>query len=173
MPGIFCPDFPPAAQRKRQAFQTEATTNEKSHGRRTRRHLQASTRIVPHLKEDWPGLQQVLRLQRTTHRDGKESREVAFAITSLSPQRADAAALLEIWRGHWGIENREHWVRDTNWNEDHCRVRLPRPAHNLAAFRNAAINLLRLAQATNIAAALRQNAYQTNRLLAKLGIMKL
>ena len=128
---------------------------------------------MPHLKEDWPGLQQVLRLERTTHRDGKESREVAFAITSLSPQRADAAALLELWRGHWGIENREHWVRDTNWNEDRCRVRLPRPAHNLAAFRNAAINLLRLAQVTNIAAALRQNAYQTNRLLAKLGIMKL
>ena len=38
--------------------------------------------------------------------------ERAYAITSLPPERADAARLLEIWRGHWGIENRLHWVRD-------------------------------------------------------------
>ena len=35
-----------------------------------------------------------------------------------------------------------------------------RGAHNLAAFRNAAINLLRLANTTNLAAALRENAYR-------------
>jgi hypothetical protein len=78
-----------------------------------------------------------------------------------------------MWREHWGIENRVHWIRDTLWQEDRCRIKHPRGAHNLAAFRNAAINLLRLAKVPNITAAIRENAYRINRLLARLGIMKL
>jgi hypothetical protein len=125
--------------------------------------------LAPH----WPGLAQVLKLERTTHRAGKETHEVQFAITSLAPSRASPARLLELWRGHWGIENREHWPRDAHWREDTCRVRQGRGAHNLAAFRNAAINSLRLAQITNLAAALRENAYRVDHLLHRLGILKL
>ena len=135
------------------------------------RRLEAGTRIVSHLS--WPGLAQVCRLERHTLRHGQLVEEVQYAITSLSPQRADAAKLLAIWRSHWGIENRVHWVRDTLWQEDRCRVKHPRGGHNLAAFRNAAINLLRLAQTPNLAAAVRENAYRVDRLFARLGIMKL
>jgi len=136
-----------------------------------KRHLEASTRIVPQLV--WPGLAQVCRLERTTSSRGQETQEVAYAITSLSPQRAGAAQLLAFWRGHWGIENRLHWVRDTHWYEDRCRVRNPRGAHNLASFRNVAINLFRLAKTPNLAAAIRRNAYRVDHLFATLGIMKL
>jgi hypothetical protein len=129
--------------------------------------------VVPLLAPHWPGLAQVLKLERTTHRGGKETREVHFAITSLPPSRANPAGLLALWRGHWGIENRAHWPRDVHWREDQCRVRHARGAHNLAAFRNAAINLLRLAQVPNLAAALRENAYRVDRLFARLGILKL
>jgi predicted transposase YbfD/YdcC len=135
------------------------------------RRLEAGTRIVPHLA--WPGLAQVCRLERQTLRHGKLVEEVQYAITSLPPARADAAKLLALWRSHWGIENRVHWVRDTLWQEDRCRVKHPRGGHNLAAFRNAAINLLRLAQTANLAAAVRENAYRVDRLFAKLGIMKI
>ena len=173
MPAISCRDFPPATQLERSRFLTTASATDKGHGRRTHRRLEASTRIVPLLSPQWTGLAQVLQLERTTHRDGNTTREVEYAITSLSPDRASAAELLTLWRGHWGIENREHWVRDTHWREDRCRVRLGRGAHNLAAFRNAAINLLRLAKTTNLAAALRENAYRVERLFAKLGILKL
>ena len=135
------------------------------------RRLEASTRIVPEL--DWPGVAQVCRLQRQTRRDGKLVREVQYAITSLSPAEADAAKLLSLWRGHWQIENRVHWIRDTLWQEDRCRVKNPRGGHNLAIFRNAAINLFRLAETPNLTAAVRENAYRVDHLLAKLGIMKL
>lgn len=121
----------------------------------------------------WPGLEQVIRLERTTKRQGQSTTEVQYAITSLSRRQADAAKLLQLWRSHWGIENRLHWVRDTLWQEDRCRIRNPRSGHNMAAFRNAAINLLRLAKAPNLTAAIRENAYRVDRLLAKLGIMKL
>jgi predicted transposase YbfD/YdcC len=143
----------------------------KEHGRRVTRFLEASSRVVPRLS--WPGLPQVCRLQRETIRDGKSVREVQYAITSLPPERASPGKLSELWRSHWGIENRVHWVRDTLWREDRCQVKHPTGGHNLAAFRNAAINLLRLADTTNLTAAVRENAYRVDRLLAKLGIMKL
>ena len=132
--------------------------------------LQVATRLAKHL--DWPGMAQVCRLTRRTRRDGKETIETQYAITSVSRDRADARQLLTWWRQHWDIENRLHWVRDTAFREDHCRVGHSNAAHNLAAFRNAAINLLRLQGATNITAALRQNAYRIDQLLSKLGILK-
>jgi predicted transposase YbfD/YdcC len=115
----------------------------------------------------------VIRLERTTKRNGKQTTEVQYAITSLSRRQADASQLLKLWRSHWGIENRLHWVRDTLWQEDRCCIKHPRAGHNMAVFRNVAINLLRLAKTPNLAAAIRENAYRVDRLLARLGIMKL
>lgn len=172
MKAIYCLPFPPAGQRKSDQYRSEARTHNKEHGRVVTRHLQASTRIVPHLSR-WPGLQQVVRLERTSRRDGETITEVQYAITSLSPQRADAEKLLEIWRSHWGIENRLHWVRDVLWQEDRCGVRHHRGSQNLACFRNAAINLLRLAKVPSLIGAIRENAYRVDKLFAKLGIVKL
>lgn len=112
-------------------------------------------------------------MERTTKRKGKLTTEVRYAVTSLSRREADAAKLLQLWRNHWGIENRLHWVRDTLWQEDRCRIKNPIGGHNMAAFRNAAINLLRLAKTPNLTAAVRENAYRVDRLLTRLGIMKL
>jgi predicted transposase YbfD/YdcC len=134
------------------------------------RHLEASTRLAEHL--DWPGLKQVCRLERTTTRRSKRTVEVQYAITSVAPQRADAAVLLARWRDHWGIENRLHWVRDVTFGEDQCQVKTGHAPQNLAAFRNAGISLLRLAGFQEIAPALRDFAYQPRKLLRFLGIMK-
>lgn len=140
------------------------------HGRVVTRSLTASTRIVPFLTR-WPGLEQVVRLERTTKRDGKLTTEVQYAITSLSRPQAEAAKLLGVRRSHGGIENRLHGVRDTLWQEDRCRIKNPTAGHNLACFRNAAINLLRLAKTPNLNAAIRHNAYRIDLLLPKLGFV--
>ena len=115
---------------------------------------------------------QVCRLTRRVVRHGEETIETAYAVTSVARHQADAAALLRWWRNHWHIENRLHWVRDAVFREDQDRVRHPNAGHALAAFRNAAINVLRLAKNPNIAAALRENAYRVDSLLARLGIVK-
>jgi hypothetical protein len=104
---------------------------------------------------------------------------VRYAITSLSRERASAEQLLEFWRGHWKIESL-HWVRDVVFGEDKCRVKSGRAPHNLAMFRNAAINLLRLAdiaakipvKARSIAPKLRRFARHPRRLFAFLSIVK-
>lgn len=106
-------------------------------------------------------------------RDGKETREVEYAITSAGPAWASAADLLGWWRGHWGIENRVHWVRDVTMGEDASRVRTGSGPEAMAGLRNAAISLLRLSGLTNIAEGLRENLYHARDLLAKLGIMNL
>jgi hypothetical protein len=97
---------------------------------------------------------------------------VAYAITSVPKEQADAARLLGWWRGHWGIENRSHYVRDVTLGEDASRVRTGSAPQVLAAFRNAAIGWLRLQGVGNIAEALRRNAAQVPKLLRAFGILK-
>lgn len=98
----------------------------------------------------WPGVEQVCRIERRRITAGKESREVVHAITSLSRRRAGPEALLRLSRGHWGIENRLHCVRDVTLREDACRVRTGSAPQVLAAVRNTALTLLRRLGFTNI-----------------------
>jgi Transposase DDE domain len=98
--------------------------------------------------------------------------EVEYAVTSASRDRADASDLLSWWRGHWGIENQLHWVRDATFGEDHSRIRTGHAPEIFAALRNAAISVLRLQNVTNVAAALRHYAYCVTDLLKVTGILK-
>jgi hypothetical protein len=94
------------------------------------------------LHRRWPGLKQAFRLTRTRTEGGVTTKEVAYGITSLAEQEADAARLLRLARGHWQIENGLHWVRDVTMGEDKCRVRKGSAPQALAALRNAAIHLV-------------------------------
>jgi Transposase DDE domain len=123
----------------------------------------------------WPHVQQVCRLdrERVRLRSGqvvKTEREVSYAITSLPPARASAARLLQLHRGHWGIENRAHWVRDVTFDEDRCQVRSGAAPQALAACRNLVLALLRRRPegCPNVAAALRTYAARPQQAVALL-----
>jgi len=131
------------------------------HGRRIEeRHLQATPVMAG--CSDWPGLQQVLRLQRTVtdKASGQTRSQLVYGVTSLTPKRASPAQLLALWRGHWTIENKLHWVRDVTYGEDACTMRTRSAPQVMAALRNLALSLLRLAGESNIAAACRRYAAQ-------------
>jgi hypothetical protein len=96
--------------------------------------------------------------------------EVVYGITSLSRERATAAQLLKLWREHWHIENKLHWVRDVTFDEDRSQVRVGHIPQVMAALRNTAISLLRVWGAENIAAACRRFAAQPALALAAVGI---
>src|SRR3954451_6249979 len=81
--------------------------------------------------------------------------ETVYAITSLGHRYADTVLLTTWLRGHWQIENTLHWVRDVTFGEDHSAVRTGAGPQVMAALRNTAINVSRLAGHTNIAAAQR------------------
>ncbi len=112
------------------------------HGSRIEvRALQASSALTAEYC-GWPGLQQVFRLerQRIDKRTGARTVRVVFGITSLKPAQADAKRLAAINRGHWGIENRLHWVRDVVFGEDASRIhtgKAPRSWPSFATWRLA------------------------------------
>lgn len=96
---------------------------------------------MPHL--DWPGVAQVGRIEREREIKGQTSREVAYAVTSLTREQAGPEALLSLVRGHWAIENQLHWRRDVSLREDACRVRSGCAPQALAALRNTVLRLAR------------------------------
>jgi hypothetical protein len=97
---------------RREDFPPPATTIDRGHGRVERRVVRTTTGLNDYL--DWPHLGQAFRIDRhVTDLDGGHPRhEVAFGITGLTPDQADAATIGDLVRGHWGIEPRLHWVRD-------------------------------------------------------------
>jgi predicted transposase YbfD/YdcC len=157
--------LPPAGDR-----QESARTVDGGHGRIETRNLTTSEALVGY--SDWPGLAQVFEVGRhvITQKTEKERVEVVYGVTSLRPERATPHRLLELVRGHWGIENKSHWVRDVTFDEDRSQGRCGNIPHMMAALRNTAIGLLRWAGHTNIAAACRRLAAQPVLALALIGI---
>jgi hypothetical protein len=116
----------------------------------------ASTELTAYLRPLWEDLGQVYRITRERRGSNGPTVEVAYRITSLKPEQANAARLLALDRGHWGIENGLHRVRDVTLGEDACRVRSGDAAQLLAATRNLALGLLRPMGFPSIAAAARR-----------------
>lgn len=71
----------------------------------------------------------------------KTTRETRYGVLSLTAQEAGPDAVLAWVRGYWGIETRQHYRRDHTQREDHCQVRHPTAARNLALMRSLAIFL--------------------------------
>lgn len=139
------------------------------HGdRRESRRLLASTALNAYL--DWPYVQQVCCVERSVTTQGATCQDIRYAITSLSPDKATALQLLQVWRGHWSIENRLHYVRDVTMGEDASQVRTGSAPQVMAALRNLTVGLLHRTGATNIAAALRHYSYKPKEALALLGV---
>ena len=115
-------------------------------------------------------MQQVFRVQRERTLRGQRSVEVAYFVTSLSRQRADAKRLLQLIRDHWGaVENGLHYVRDEALGEDRSTIFKGHAPQNLAALRNASLNWLRREGIDKITATLRSFARNPFRLFTKLG----
>jgi predicted transposase YbfD/YdcC len=139
---------------------------DKGHGRTEIRRLTSTTALNDYL--DWPDVGQVFELERVRVLKGKTEVEVVYGISSLGRGRADAADLLGRVRGHWGIENRVHGVRDETLGEDRCRARKGSTPQVLAAIRNAAVYLLGKVKAASKAAATRRLAAHPQEALALL-----
>jgi len=146
-----------------------------THGQHGSRHEErrvwASPALNAYLADllDWPGLQQVLRLERLCVEHSQTTRQVRHLITSLPPS-VPPHRLLGLVRGHWAIENRLHYVRDVTCGEDACTVRSGSAPQVLAALRSAHLALLRLAGWRTIPEAHRHYAWSPEHALRLLGL---
>ncbi len=127
------------------------TTFDRGHGRIEIRSIWCTTQVAD---LDFPGVYQAFRIHRQTFDlAGNPTRapETVHGITSLTAWQANPADVLAHNRGHWEVENREHYVRDRTFDEDRSQVRTGSSPQFMATARNIAISLLRLVGCQNIA----------------------
>lgn len=142
------------------------TQTTKGHGRLETRTLSASTDIKGFV--DWPSLEQGLCLERRVIdlTAGGISTERVYGLTNLKADQLDLSQLLDRWQGHWGIENRLHWVKDVVLREDASRVHVGQAPFVLAALRNALVSCLRAAGFDSITQARRHFALNLDEAVA-------
>jgi predicted transposase YbfD/YdcC len=114
---------------------------EKDHGRlETREYFQSAELGWFADKDQWEGLQSVGMVQATREIKGQISTERRYYLSSLP---LDIERFSRAVRGHWGIENKLHWIMDVRFGEDQSRARTRYAAENLATLRRLALNLLK------------------------------
>jgi predicted transposase YbfD/YdcC len=119
----------------------EQVETERSHGREeTRTYLQlpAPEELPGFLR--WKGLKSIGLTTSCCLRDGKETIEARYYISSLG---VDVKRFARAVRGHWSIENGCHWVLDMTFREDESRLRERRLRENFAWVNRFALSLLK------------------------------
>jgi predicted transposase YbfD/YdcC len=116
-------------------------THETGHGRKeTRCYLQMSVPDTVRELELWKGLQSIGVVTSVCVRDGKETIETRYYISSL-PVRVKQFA--HAVRSHWGIENSCHWSLDVSYREDESRIRDKHLRENFAWLNRFTLSLLK------------------------------
>ena len=119
----------------------EHVTTEKGHGREEMRtYLQLpAPKSLPGFTL-WEGLKTIGVVTSRCLRDGKETIEVRYYISSLAMGVKQFARAV---RGHWGIENTCHWVLDMTYREDESRIRNEALRENFAWLNRFTLSLLK------------------------------
>lgn len=133
---------PPAAKLSRAAANLAVwETTEKDHGRlETRRYYQSAELGWFADRDQWEGLRTVGMVEAVREIGKERTVERRFYLSSLP---LNAETLARAVRGHWGVENKLHWVLDVCFREDQSRARAGYAAENLATLRRLALNLLK------------------------------
>ena len=82
----------------------------------------------------------VVEVQRTREFKHKTEQETSYYITSLKDKVKITSKYI---RGHWAIENSQHWVLDVTFREDECQIYADDGAKNLATVRRKLLNLIK------------------------------
>jgi predicted transposase YbfD/YdcC len=141
------------------------TVDRRRHGRQEHRVVEVFD-AAGRLDGEWqPLIACVARVSRLTYAKDTRSglwparKEVGYYACQI---RLDAKILARAIRSHWGIENRDHYVRDVTMGEDDSRIR-QRPG-GMARIRSAALNILRVNGVQNVSQTLYANALSLDRL---------
>jgi predicted transposase YbfD/YdcC len=116
-------------------------THETGHGREeTRSYIQMPAPENLPGRESWAGLKSIGVVVSECVRDGKETVEVRYYISSLG---VGVKRFAHAIRSHWGIENSCHWSLDVTYREDDSRIRDKNLRENVAWLNRLTLSLLR------------------------------
>jgi predicted transposase YbfD/YdcC len=127
-------DFADAQARRQQS-------REKGHGREEiRSYIQMPVPETLQGLEKWKGLQSIGMATLVCVRDGAETSDTRFYISSLPVGVKRFARAI---RSHWSIENSCHWCLDMTFREDESRIREPEVRENFAWLNRFTLSLLK------------------------------
>jgi predicted transposase YbfD/YdcC len=116
-------------------------TKEKGHGREEiRSYIQMPVPETLRELELWKGLKSIGMATLVCVRDGKETTETRYYISSLPVGVKQFAHAI---RSHWAIENSCHWSLDMTYREDESRIREPHIRENFAWLNRFTLSLLK------------------------------
>jgi predicted transposase YbfD/YdcC len=116
-------------------------TRETGHGREeTRSYIQMPVPKDLRGLELWRGLKSIGMVESRCVRDGKESVEIRYYISSLG---VGVKRFAHAVRSHWGIENSCHWSLDVTYREDESRIRDKHMRENFAWLNRFTLSLLK------------------------------
>ena len=133
-----------------------STVEAAEHGRIETRNIWVTTALNEYL--NFPHVGQAFIVERLTinKKSGKQSREVAYGITSKMPIQARAAQVLQDNREHWSIENSCHYIIDWNYDEDRSRIRTGHGPENMTRLRRFAVGLIKSKGVRSVAQKMRE-----------------
>ena len=113
---------------------------QQSHGREVYRKVELfeNKDVTPN---GWNHIERIVKVRRWGKRERKNFQEVSFYI--LSQPINSAFEIAKAIEGHWGIENRLHWIKDVNLGEDHMTAHTHNSVAIIAYLNNMALNTLR------------------------------
>lgn len=116
-------------------------TRETGHGREETRHYvqMPAPKTLPGFGR-WKGLLTIGVAMLYCVRDGKETTEIRYYISSLAMKVKRFAHAV---RSHWGIENTCHWSLDVTYREDESRIRETHVRENFAWLNRFTLSLLK------------------------------
>ena len=131
------------------------------HGRIETRAIWVSSDLNDYL--DFPHVGQVFMIERMTinKKSGKQSREIAYGITSKTAEQASAEQVLRDNREHWRIENSCHYIIDWNYDEDRSRIRKGYGPENMTRLRRFAVGVIKSKGVRNVAQKMRELTMNT------------
>mgnify|MGYP001609615877 FL=1 len=140
---------------------------EKGHGRITDRKVSVyGPELITNLHEKWGNVINTIKVERfrllsnTKKNNYEDDSGVSYYISTKS---LTAEQYNSIIRGHWSIENKNHYVRDVAMKEDKSRIRVK--PQNMAIILSLALNILRYNGVKNIENRLYENTLSFKRLL--------
>jgi predicted transposase YbfD/YdcC len=146
---------------------------DKTRNRTESRKAEVYEDIILSDSEKWKNVRAVVKIEREREifdaktKEWKTSDEISYYISTTI---LSAEEFCRGIRGHWEIENSDHYVRDVSMNEDSSRIR-DNP-HIFSRLRSFALNIMRANKVKNIARELFRNCMNIGNIFSYKGIME-
>ena len=146
---------------------------EKTRNRIESRHVEIFEKPILSAPDKWELVKAVVKVERTrlefdtTSKSWEDRGETSYYIaTTVVSAETGCQAI----RSHWGIENRNHYVKDVSMHEDKSRIRVH--PNIFAKLRSFALNIMRRNNVENIQLELFSNCMNLDNILSYRGIME-